>query len=133
MEDLVGAFRLEKPSVAYKTLKTGIPLKNGLHEFLHVEKSPRGNHSTVTGFSVIVFDDVMKMLPYHVPERFFLCDGDTHEPSSSLTSQVYSKASFVLFNVWGFSLELSLEDCSNCMTFHSVLELFFNQIQPIFM
>ncbi|KAJ8617167.1 hypothetical protein MRB53_013353 [Persea americana] len=68
MENLVGAFRLEKPSVAYKTLKTGIPLKNGLHEFLHVEKSPRGNHSTVTGFSVIVFDDVMKMLPYHVPE-----------------------------------------------------------------
>ncbi|XXG58314.1 hypothetical protein AAC387_Pa04g0655 [Persea americana] len=115
----LGAFRLEKPSVAYKTLKTGIPLKNGLHEFLHVEKSPRGNHSTVTGFSVIVFDDVMKMLPYHVPERFFLCDGDTHEPSISLTSQVYSKMdceseSSIIYKLLkdGFAATLPHPNCS---------------------
>ncbi|KAJ8617176.1 hypothetical protein MRB53_013362 [Persea americana] len=48
-----------------------IPTKNTFHEFVKVERDPKGNGMTATGFAVDLFIEVMDSLPNRVSYEFF--------------------------------------------------------------
>ncbi|XXG58333.1 hypothetical protein AAC387_Pa04g0666 [Persea americana] len=56
-------------------LRILIPTINTFHEFVRVDRDPKGNGTIVTGYSVEVFKEVMHSLPYPVSYELFPYEG----------------------------------------------------------
>ncbi|KAG5225122.1 glutamate receptor [Salix suchowensis] len=77
-----------------KKLRIGVPMKDGFSEFVKVTRDPSSNTTTVTGYSIDVFDSVVKALPYALPYEFIPFakpDGDPAGTYNDLIYQVYLK------------------------------------------
>ncbi|KAJ6373288.1 hypothetical protein OIU76_027595 [Salix suchowensis] len=77
-----------------KKLRIGVPVKDGFSEFVKVTRDPSSNTTTVTGYSIDVFDSVVKALPYalsyeYIP--FAKPDGEPAGTYNDLIYQVYLK------------------------------------------
>ncbi|KAK4854051.1 hypothetical protein QYF36_018252 [Acer negundo] len=75
-----------------KKLHIGVPMKSGFSDFVKVKFDAETNKSTVTGYSIDVFDAVMKTLPYAVTYEyipFALPDGTSRGTYNDLIYQVY--------------------------------------------
>ncbi|XP_031481982.1 glutamate receptor 2.7-like [Nymphaea colorata] len=73
-----------------KTLKILVPMKDGFSEFVNVQDSA----PKVTGYSIDVFKDVVKALPYALPYEFVPYgnkSGDNDWPYDVLIDQIYKK------------------------------------------
>ncbi|KAF3664566.1 putative U-box domain-containing protein 51-like [Capsicum annuum] len=53
-----------------KKLRVGVPVKGGLEQFIKVERDPKTQAVTATGFCADVFKEVIQSLPYAVPYDF---------------------------------------------------------------
>ncbi|KAF9662000.1 hypothetical protein SADUNF_Sadunf18G0007700 [Salix dunnii] len=77
-----------------KKLRIGVPMKDGFSEFVKVTRDPSSNTTTVTGYSIDVFDSVVKALPYALPYEyipFAKPDGEPAGTYNDLIYQVYLK------------------------------------------
>ncbi|XP_011012861.1 PREDICTED: glutamate receptor 2.8-like [Populus euphratica] len=77
-----------------KKLRIGVPVNDGFSEFVKVTRDPISNTKTVTGYSIDVFDSVVKALPYALPYEyipFAKPDGETAGTYNDLIYQVYLK------------------------------------------
>jgi len=77
-----------------KKLRIGVPVKDGFSEFVKVTRDPSSNTKTVTGYSIDVFDAVVKALPYALPYEyipFAKPDGEPAGTYNDLIYQVYLK------------------------------------------
>ena len=77
-----------------KKLRIGVPVKDGFSEFVKVTRDPSSNTKTVTGYSIDVFDSVVKALPYALPYEyipFAKPDGEPAGTYNDLIYQVYLK------------------------------------------
>ncbi|XP_061951242.1 glutamate receptor 2.8-like [Populus nigra] len=77
-----------------KKLRIGVPVKDGFSEFVKVKRDPSSNTKTVTGYSIDVFDSVVKALPYALPYEyipFAKPDGEPAGTYNDLIYQVYLK------------------------------------------
>ncbi|KAJ6673850.1 GLUTAMATE RECEPTOR 2.9 [Salix viminalis] len=77
-----------------KKLKIGVPVKNGLDEFVAVTKDPISNAIKVTGYCIDVFDAVVKALPYALPYEYIPYANPDGKPAGTyddLAYQVYLK------------------------------------------
>ncbi|XP_027168525.1 glutamate receptor 2.7-like [Coffea eugenioides] len=82
----------EMPTGHEKKLRVGVPVKNGLPEFVKVEKDPVTNAVIATGFCVDVFKEVMTSLPYAASYDFIpfeTPDGDSAGDYNDLVYQIY--------------------------------------------
>ncbi|KAF3778141.1 Glutamate receptor 2-8 [Nymphaea thermarum] len=73
-----------------KTLKILVPIKDGFSEFVNVQDSA----PKITGYSIDVFKDVVKALPYALPYEFVPYGnktGDNDWPYDVLIDQIYNK------------------------------------------
>lgn len=77
-----------------KGMKIGVPAKTGFGEFVKVTRNPDGKTSKVSGYSIAVFDAVMKALPYHVDYDYYpfqnSTDGTPLGTYNDLVYQVYA-------------------------------------------
>ncbi|XP_059076346.1 glutamate receptor 2.7-like [Cryptomeria japonica] len=69
-----------------KRLRIGVPVKNGLQEFVTVTFDKSRNQSIVTGFCKDVFDAVLRRLDYALPYDLIPYDTDNYD---NLVYQVY--------------------------------------------
>ncbi|MCD7470993.1 hypothetical protein HAX54_011250 [Datura stramonium] len=53
-----------------KKLRVGVPVKGGLEQFIKVERDPKTQAVTATGFCADVFKEVIQSVPYAVPYEF---------------------------------------------------------------
>ncbi|XP_031255207.1 glutamate receptor 2.8-like [Pistacia vera] len=53
-----------------KKLKIGVPVRNGFNEYVKVEWKPPNNTSQISGFSIEVFKEVIKVLEFPLPYEF---------------------------------------------------------------
>ncbi|XP_034928287.2 glutamate receptor 2.8 [Populus alba] len=77
-----------------KKLRIGVPVKHGFSEFVKVTIDPSSNTKTVAGYSIDVFDSVVKALPYALPYEyipFAKPDGEPAGTYNDLIYQVYLK------------------------------------------
>jgi ionotropic glutamate receptor len=77
-----------------KKLRIGVPVKDGFSEFVKVKRDPSSNTKTVTGYSIDIFDSVVKALPYALPYEyipFAKPDGEPAGTYNDLIYQVYLK------------------------------------------
>ncbi|XP_027061185.2 glutamate receptor 2.8 [Coffea arabica] len=77
-----------------KKLRVGIPVRSGPNEFVNIIRDPCTNKTTFTGYSIDVFDSLMKMLPYYVPYEyvpFAKSDGESAGTYDDLVYQVFLK------------------------------------------
>ncbi|KAG6739158.1 hypothetical protein POTOM_056744 [Populus tomentosa] len=77
-----------------KKLRIGVPVKDGFNEFVNVTRDPSSNTTTVVGYSIDVFDAVVKALPYALPYEyipFAKPDGEPAGTYNDLIYQVYLK------------------------------------------
>lgn len=75
-----------------KKLRIGIPVKIGPNAFVNIIRDPCTNKTTFTGYSIDVFDSLMKMLPYYIPYEyvpFAKSDGESAGTYNDLVYQVY--------------------------------------------
>ncbi|XP_059659146.1 glutamate receptor 2.7-like [Cornus florida] len=75
-----------------KTLKIGVPVKDGFIQFVKVEPNHQTNTTKVTGFCIDVFDAVMASLPYSVPYEyipFMKPDGESAGSYNDMVQQVF--------------------------------------------
>nr|XP_034890042.1 glutamate receptor 2.8-like [Populus alba] len=77
-----------------KKLRIGVPVKDGFSEFVKVTRDTSSNTTTVAGYSVDVFNAVVKSLPYalayeYIP--FAKPDGEPAGTYNDLIYQVYLK------------------------------------------
>ncbi|OMO78932.1 Extracellular ligand-binding receptor [Corchorus capsularis] len=72
-----------------KPLKIGVPAKGAFNQFVKVSYDQDKNGSYVTGFSIEVFEAVVKRLPYQLPHDFIPFNGSYDD----MVKQVYSKES----------------------------------------
>ncbi|KAM3379397.1 glutamate receptor 2.8 [Capsicum galapagoense] len=75
-----------------KKLKIGVPVKDGFTEFVKVTRDFSTNTTTVTGYCIDVFDEVMEALPYYVPYEyvpFAAPDGKSAGDYNALVYQVF--------------------------------------------
>ncbi|KAF8392928.1 hypothetical protein HHK36_021168 [Tetracentron sinense] len=78
----------------WKKLRIGVPVKSGFTEFVKVTPDPITNVPIVTGYSIDVFEAVMKALPYDVPYEFIPfanSDGTSAGTYDEMIQQVYLK------------------------------------------
>ncbi|KAF3664570.1 putative glutamate receptor 2.8-like [Capsicum annuum] len=64
-----------------KKLRVGVPVKEGLQEFIKVERDSKTQAVIATGFCADVFKEVIQSLPYAVPYEFVPVP-ITHKPTS---------------------------------------------------
>ncbi|XP_073262470.1 glutamate receptor 2.8-like [Populus alba] len=77
-----------------KKLRIGVPVKDGFNEFVRVTRDPSSNTTTFTGYSIDVFEAVVKALPYALPHEyipFAKSDGEPAGTYNDLINQVYLK------------------------------------------
>ena len=55
------------PTNGMKSLRIGVPVKEGFSEFVKVTPDPITNITKVTGYCIAIFDAVMAAFPYSVP------------------------------------------------------------------
>lgn len=82
-----------------KKLRVGVPVKAGFSEFVKVEKDPETKAVTATGFSVHVFEEVIKSMPYAVPfdyVPFERPDGEAAGDYDNLIYQIYLQVNLQL-------------------------------------
>ncbi|KAL8458834.1 hypothetical protein ACS0TY_036369 [Phlomoides rotata] len=75
-----------------KKLRVGVPVKGGFSEFIKVERDPKTKAVKATGFSVQVFEEVIKSMPYAVPFEyvpFEKPDGEAAGDYDELIYQIY--------------------------------------------
>ncbi|CAL1353034.1 unnamed protein product [Linum trigynum] len=53
-----------------KKLRIGVPMRDGFSEFVSVTTDPETNKTSVTGYSIDVFEAVVQMLPYALPLEY---------------------------------------------------------------
>ncbi|CAA0814983.1 Glutamate receptor 2.7 [Striga hermonthica] len=74
-----------------RRLRVGVPVKDGFTEFVHVAWNS-DNTTTIEGYCIDVFDEVMGVLPYGVPYDYIPFAKPDHEMAgdyNELTYQVY--------------------------------------------
>ncbi|KAL8458827.1 hypothetical protein ACS0TY_036363 [Phlomoides rotata] len=57
-----------------KKLRVGVPLKGGVKELINVDRHPETGDVKATGFSIDVFEQVMRYMPYAVPFEYIPFD-----------------------------------------------------------
>lgn len=75
-----------------KKLRVGVPAKSGFGEFVSVEKDFQTNTTTITGYCIDIFDEVIASLPYAVPYEYVSFekpDGESAGTYDDLVHQVY--------------------------------------------
>ncbi|KAJ8758661.1 hypothetical protein K2173_000382 [Erythroxylum novogranatense] len=75
-----------------KRLRIGVPVKSDFPEFVRVRKDPTTKSFIVEGYSIDVFEAVVKLLPYALPFDYFpfgLPDGRSAGTYNDLVYQVY--------------------------------------------
>ncbi|KAA8521445.1 hypothetical protein F0562_012122 [Nyssa sinensis] len=72
-----------------KKLRIGVPVKDGSSYFVNVTRDPSTNSTTVTGYSIDVFDVVMATLPYHVPYEYIPFQKPDGKSAGSYDDLVY--------------------------------------------
>ncbi|OIT29130.1 glutamate receptor 2.7 [Nicotiana attenuata] len=75
-----------------KKLRIGVPVKDGFNEFVKVTRDFTTNTTTVTGYCIDVFKEVMDALPYYVPYEFVpyvAPNGETTESYDDLVYQLF--------------------------------------------
>ncbi|XP_009773887.1 glutamate receptor 2.7-like isoform X2 [Nicotiana sylvestris] len=75
-----------------KKLRIGVPLKHGFSQFVKITRDFTTNTTTVTGYCIDVFKEVMDALPYYVPYEFVpyvTPDGETTESYDDLVYQLF--------------------------------------------
>ncbi|KAK1323532.1 Glutamate receptor 2.8 [Acorus calamus] len=80
--------------VSGKKLQIGVPVKPGFPGFVDVVKDPVTGQITASGFSIEVFDMVMKALPYGVAYEYIVYEdakGNSNGSYDDLVYQVYLK------------------------------------------
>ncbi|KAF6175241.1 hypothetical protein GIB67_030459 [Kingdonia uniflora] len=77
---------LDSSDAAKKRMKIGVPSRPAFTQFVRVNYDHR-NHPHVTGFSVKVFDTVLKQLPYKLPYELVPFNGSYDD----MVEQVYLK------------------------------------------
>ncbi|KAH7859108.1 hypothetical protein Vadar_031628 [Vaccinium darrowii] len=71
-------------------LRVGVPVKNGINEFIKVERHPQTNAVIATGFCIDVFKEIMNhALPYAVPYEFIPFETRDGEPAGDYNDLVY--------------------------------------------
>lgn len=70
-----------------KEMSIGVPAKDAFEQFVRVDYDRRQNQTNVTGFSIRVFEEVVRKLPYDLPYTFVPFNGSYDE----LVEQVYNK------------------------------------------
>ncbi|OMO74759.1 Ionotropic glutamate receptor [Corchorus olitorius] len=70
-----------------KPLKIGVPAKGAFNQFVKVSYDQDKNGSYVTGFSIEVFEAVVKRLPYQLPYDFIPFNGSYDD----MVKEVYNK------------------------------------------
>ncbi|XP_022766476.1 glutamate receptor 2.7-like [Durio zibethinus] len=70
-----------------KPMKIGVPARGAFNQFVRVNYDQDKNGSYVTGFSIEVFEAVVKRLPYHLPYMFVPFYGSYDD----MVEEVYSK------------------------------------------
>ncbi|KAK6912455.1 Ionotropic glutamate receptor [Dillenia turbinata] len=82
-----------------KSLKIGVPVKDGFKEFVDVKIDPRTKAPIVTGYCIDLFDAVMHSLPYAVSYEyvpFAKADGTSAGSYEELIDQVYLQNYFAV-------------------------------------
>ncbi|OIT29643.1 PREDICTED: glutamate receptor 2.8-like [Nicotiana attenuata] len=77
-----------------KKLRIGVPVKEGLEQFIKVETDPKTKAVTATGFCADVFIEVIQSLPYAVPYEFIpfrIPDSHTNPDYDHLVYKISSK------------------------------------------
>ncbi|XP_055831965.1 glutamate receptor 2.8-like [Solanum dulcamara] len=77
-----------------KMLRVGVPVKGGLEQFIKVERNPKTQAVTATGFSPDVFKEVIQSLPYAVPYEFIpftIAHSPTSQNYDDLVHKIISK------------------------------------------
>lgn len=78
-----------------KPLKIGVPARGAFNQFVKVSYDQGINGSYVTGFSVEVFEAVLKRFPYRLPYVLIPFYGSYDD----MVEQVYSKVRFLPFTM----------------------------------
>lgn len=76
----------------YKPLKIGVPAMGAFNQFVKVKYDPDKNGSYVTGFSIQVFEAVVKRLPYQLPYVLVPFYGSYDD----MVKEVHSQVRFLL-------------------------------------
>ncbi|GLT27200.1 hypothetical protein SLA2020_022170 [Shorea laevis] len=72
-----------------RKLKIGVPMIEGFHEFVKVTWDQKTNSTTFTGSCIDIFNDVMKIMPYPVPYKFYPIQMEKNESYNDLIDQVF--------------------------------------------
>ncbi|KAG6739156.1 hypothetical protein POTOM_056742 [Populus tomentosa] len=72
-----------------KKLRIGVPVKDGFREFVKVTRDPSSNTTTVAGYSVDVFNAVVKALPYALAYEYIPFAKPDGEPAGTYNDLIY--------------------------------------------
>nr|POE92761.1 glutamate receptor 2.2 [Quercus suber] len=72
-----------------KKLRVGVPVKAGFFEFVQVEHDASTNTTNVKGYSIDIFEAVMKALPYNVDYEFIPFAKPNGESAGTYNDMVY--------------------------------------------
>ncbi|KAM4122559.1 hypothetical protein ACB094_01G093000 [Castanea mollissima] len=72
-----------------KKLRVGVPVKDGFFEFVQVEHDASTNTTNVQGYSIDIFNAVMKALPYNVDYEFIPFAKPNGESAGTYDDMVY--------------------------------------------
>ena len=73
----------------WKKLRVGVPAKDGFFEFVQVEHDASTNTTNVKGYSIDIFEAVMKALPYNVDYEFIPFAKPNGESAGTYNDMVY--------------------------------------------
>ncbi|GLT81647.1 hypothetical protein SLE2022_000840 [Rubroshorea leprosula] len=73
-----------------RKLKIGVPIIKGFSELVKVTWDQKTNSTTFTGSCIDIFNDVMKVMPYPVPYKFYPIQMEKDESYNDIIDQVFS-------------------------------------------
>lgn len=88
-------------SAEEKVLRIGVPANGAFNQFVKVSYDQEQNRTFISGFTIDVFEEVVKHLPYHLPYVLVPFNGSYDD----MVEQVYYKVGF-LFEVLNLILRL---------------------------
>ncbi|WJZ85469.1 hypothetical protein VitviT2T_005004 [Vitis vinifera] len=77
------------PTNGMKSLRIGVPVKEGFSEFVKVTRDPITNITKVTGYCIAIFDAVMAALPYSVPYEYIPFETSDGKPAGNYNDLIY--------------------------------------------
>ncbi|KAL6345473.1 hypothetical protein AAG906_017193 [Vitis piasezkii] len=77
------------PTNGKKSLRIGVPVKEGFSEFVKVTRDPITNATKVTGYCIAIFDAVMAALPYAVPYEYIPFETPDGKPAGNYDDLIY--------------------------------------------